>query len=271
MTVSGDKVNVIYTSTIDGVSSDSALAEDGGRNITIGFGTLGDEFDAALLGHKKGDNYTVSVNYAEDYYDEDRAGKTAEFDVTVQGIYELPELTDEFVAANNREGLNSVEEYKQYLRDHYYNEALKKAVASSLSGNSAVNAYPEGYVENVRDTLAEQYKAQYDSQAAQFQMYGIDPGTEYEMYGYETEEAFNAFLDDMARDKAAYALELDYIFKDAGLTNTRDEVKNYWANQGYMDDGFDGLVENFGYPYVAQSALQAKVLDYLITNVNVTE
>lgn len=271
MTVSGDKVNVTYTSTLDGVSSDSALAEEGGRNLTIGFATLGEEFDEALLGRKKGDNFTVSVNYAEDYYDEDRAGKTAEYDVTVQGIYELPEITDEFIAANNREGLNTVEEYKQYLRDHYYDESIKRAVASSLSTNSAVAAYPEGYVENVRETLAEQYKAQYDSQSAQFQMYGLDPGTEYEMFGYETEEAYNAFLEEQAKEKAAYALELDYIFKDAGLTNTKDEVKAYWADRGYMDAGFDSLVKEFGYPYVAQSALQAKVLDYLATNANVTE
>ena len=144
-------------------------------------------------------------------------------------------------------------------------------MASSLSANSVVAAYPEGYVENVRDTLAEQYKAQYDSQSAQFQMYGLDPGTEYEMFGYETEEAYNAFIDEQAKEKAAYALELDYIFKDAGLTNTKDEVKAYWADRGYMDAGFDSLVKEFGYPYVAQSALQAKVLDYLVTNANVTE
>ena len=52
---------------------------------------------------------------------------------------------------------------------------------------------------------------------------------------------------------------------------TKDEVKAYWADRGYMDAGFDSLVKEFGYPYVAQSALQAKVLDYLVTNVNVTE
>ena len=72
---------------------------------------------------------------------------TAVYEVTLEGIYVTPELTDEFVAANTEYA--TVTEYRQSIIDTYYDRSLRSALSSSLSENSAVSVYPEKYIDNL--------------------------------------------------------------------------------------------------------------------------
>ncbi|MHB0913632.1 MAG: trigger factor [Armatimonadota bacterium] len=55
-------------------------------------------FDEAVKGLKVGERKTFSLPYPEDFEDKDLAGKTVQFDLSVEGIRErkVPELNDEF-------------------------------------------------------------------------------------------------------------------------------------------------------------------------------
>lgn len=263
----GDRVNVSYTSTIDGVSYNEALASDGGVDMVIDNETISAEFDSAIVGHKKGDSFSVKVAFADDDADPERAGKTAVYEVTLEGIYVTPELTDEFVAENTE--YSTVAEYRQSIIDSYYDRNLRSAISSSLSENSAVNAYPEKYIDNLTKVYNDQYEKQLESYK---QYFGSDLyGSVYEMAGYTDQASYDAMLRDRAREDTAYAMELEYIFKQSGLTNTEDEVRQYYADQGMSTDDIDSAVEAYGRGYLAQAALQSKAMDYLVENVTITD
>ena len=263
----GDKVNVSYTSTIDGVSYNEALASDGGADMVIDNETISAEFDSAIVGHKKGDTFSVKVAFADDDADPGRAGKTAVYEVTLEGIYVTPELTDEFVAANTEYA--TVTEYRQSIIDTYYDRSLRSALSSSLSENSAVSVYPEKYIDN----LAKVYNNQYEQQLESYQQYfGTELyGSVYEMAGCTDQASYDAMLRDKAREDTAYAMELEYVFKQAGLINTEAEVRQYYTDQGMTKDDIDSAIEAYGIGYLAQSVLQNKAMDYLVENVTITD
>ena len=263
----GDKVNVSYTSTIDGVSYNEALAADGGEDMVIDNEKISAEFDSAIVGHKKGDSFSVSVAFADDDPDPDRAGKTAVYEVTLEGIYVTPELTDEFIATNTE--YSTVSEYRQSIIDSYYDSNLRAAISSSLSENSAVSVYPEKYISNLTKVYNDQYEQQLESYK---QYFGSDLyGSVYEMAGYTDQASYDAMLRDRAKEDTAYAMELEYVFKQSGMTNTKDEVRQYFIDQGMSTDDIDSAAEAYGMGYLAQAALQGKAMDYLAENVTITE
>ena len=263
----GDKVNVSYTSTIDGVSYNEALAADGGEDMVIDNEKISAEFDSAIVGHKKGDSFSVSVAFADDDPDPDRAGKTAVYEVTLEGIYVTPELTDEFIATNTE--YSTVSEYRQSIIDSYYDSNLRAAISSSLSENSAVSVYPENYISNLTKVYNDQYEQQLESYK---QYFGSDLyGSVYEMAGYTDQASYDAMLRDRAKEDAAYAMELEFVFKQSGMTNTKDEVRQYFIDQGMSTDDIDSAAEAYGMGYLAQAALQGKAMDYLAENVTITE
>ena len=263
----GDRVNVSYTSTIDGVSYNEALASDGGVDMVIDNETISAEFDSAIVGHKKGDSFSVKVAFADDDADPERAGKTAVYEVTLEGIYVTPELTDEFVAENTE--YSTVAEYRQSIVDSYYDRNLRSALNSSLSENSAVSVYPEKYVANLTKVYNDQYEQQLESYKQYFgtELYG----SVYEMAGFTDQASYDAMLRDRAREDTAYAMEFEYVFKQAGLSNTEDEVRQYYIDQGMTTEDIDSAVKAYGLGYLAQMSLQDKAMDYLVENVTITD
>lgn len=84
----GDTVNIDYVGTVDGVEFDGGNTQGEGTQLTIGSGSYIDDFEEQLIGHHVGDTVTVKVTFPEDYGKEDLNGKDAEFEVTINGIYE---------------------------------------------------------------------------------------------------------------------------------------------------------------------------------------
>ena len=83
----GDKVNIDYTGYIDGTAFSGGSTNGNGADLTIGSGTYIDDFEDQLIGAHPGDQVTVNVTFPDTYNNSDLAGKDAEFDVTVNGIY----------------------------------------------------------------------------------------------------------------------------------------------------------------------------------------
>ncbi len=74
-------------------------------SVDVGSGSLGDEFEAKLIGLKKGDKTLYEVDFPPDYPNPVMAGKKVEFKVDVKGVKERikPEVDDEFVKDVNGE------------------------------------------------------------------------------------------------------------------------------------------------------------------------
>lgn len=84
----GDKVNIDYVGTVDGVEFEGGNTNGTGTDLTIGSGSYIDDFEDQLIGAHPGDTVEVNVTFPEDYGNEELNGKDAVFTVTVNGIYE---------------------------------------------------------------------------------------------------------------------------------------------------------------------------------------
>ncbi len=85
----GDKVNIDYVGSVDGVEFSGGNTRGNGADLIIGSHMYIDDFEEQLIGHKAGDEVDVEVTFPEVYKNNpDLAGKDALFKVTINGIYE---------------------------------------------------------------------------------------------------------------------------------------------------------------------------------------
>lgn len=83
----GDKINLDYVGTIDGVEFEGGNTYSSGTDLVIGSHTAIDDFEEQLIGRHPGDRVDVVVTFPEDYGDEKLNGKQALFECIINGIY----------------------------------------------------------------------------------------------------------------------------------------------------------------------------------------
>lgn len=269
VTASGNKISLSYTASIGGVSYNEVTQQD----YTIGSGVVSDLFDEILIDHKPGDHYQTEIAYPADYPKTDFAGVTFTYDITIHGIYVAPEFTDELVAVNFSSIATTAEGYREYLVQQYYDENLRNAITDSLTNGGTVLDYPADYLGNVEKIYLAQNMQQYNQYNQMFYeslgYYAYN--SVYEMYGFATEEEYLASVHSMASNDVAYFLAVMTVFKNEGMTNTRDEVMNYYFEQGYDAASFQALETQYHFNYLAQMALADKVTRYLADTVTIID
>ncbi len=266
--VDGDKLSISYTSTLDGADYISA---DEPTDYTLGSATISEDFDEALVGRVPGEVVNVSVTFPDDYSDEAAAGKTADFEVHVHGIYTSPDFDDEYVKTYHSDVASTTEEYRQSLIDTHYNSNFEKELESSLSMNSVVSKLPTAYMNNLKRVIADQERSYMISM---YQMFGMEAptGPTWEMMGAASEEEFDATLAEQAKEQASKDLEIQYLFEKWGLSFTEADVRNYYISEGNFDDSaFTEAVAANGIGFYAQQYMKKMVIDKLKETVKVNE
>ncbi|WP_114191552.1 trigger factor [Edaphovirga cremea] len=125
-----DRVTVDFNGSIDGEEFDGGKASD--FVLAMGQGRMIPGFEEGILGHKAGEEFTINVNFPEDYHAENLKGKAAQFAIVLKKVEqrELPELTEEFI---KRFGVadGSVEGLRAEVRKNMERE-LKGAVRNRI-------------------------------------------------------------------------------------------------------------------------------------------
>ena len=261
-----DKVKLRYSSVMDGADYDASAEE--GEDMKLGDETISADFDAALVGHAAGDSYTVDITFPADDVDADRAGKTATYTVSVDGIYDIPELTDELVSANSA-GYATVEEYKQSIIDKYYKANLREAVNKAVSDNVAIKNFPTKYSRNLEKVLDSQYQDKMEQYAQYFgQSFYTEP---YQLLGLSSEDEYASHLTEEAEEQTKMSVAAQCIFKGEGMTVSEEAVTEFYTEQGYGSADLEAFIDRYGKGYVYQNYVVNKAMDYMYENVNVTE
>ncbi|MGN0325396.1 MAG: hypothetical protein ACI4DW_03720 [Lachnospiraceae bacterium] len=268
-TTSENKISLSYDATIGGVSYNSVQQQD----YTIGSGSVSDQFDELLPGHNPGDNFQADITYPADYYDTELAGVTVTYNITIHGIYVVPEFTDELVAENFSSIASSAEEYRTYLTEEYFKSNLKDAITDSLTNGCTVLQYPQDYLANVEKIYLAQNENQFNYYNQMFysSLGSYAYNSVYEMYGFTSDEEYRSSVHSMAQSDVAFYLSVMTVYAGEGMTNTKEDVMNYYYEQGYDDASFQELLTQYGYNYLAQMALADKVTNYLVDTVTITE
>lgn len=171
----GDVVNIDYDGTIDGAEFDGGSST--GYNLTIGSGSFIDGFEDGLIGKKVGATVSLNLTFPDDYSNTDVAGKDVVFKVTINSIEELvtPELTDDWVAEQNIDGVTTADEYREYTKKQLltqaqstYDSDVQSAITTYLQDNCTFRKDPpQAMVDRFSDYVLDYY-TQYANQ------YGMD-------------------------------------------------------------------------------------------------
>ena len=267
----GDKINLDYVGTIDGVEFSGGNSEGKGRDLTIGSHTFTGDFEQQLIGHGIGDNVTVNVTFPEDYQAADLAGKDAQFDCVINGIYVKPEFNDEFVATYLSDNAGTVEEYKQYLKDTNFESNVNSWIDDYLDDNTTAVSYPGKYLKQLK--AVQKYTAmqsfEYMNQIYT-QMYGQGYSDFFDYEG-KTEEEYDKSLIETCQETEKKLLAYQAIMEKEGIRYTIDDYKKELIETEGSDESFANQVEQYGEPYLIQTMYRDKAIEIIKDNAVFTD
>ena len=260
-------VALTYKVSVDGTELEDYASE--AASYSLSSGKFGTDFSDKIAELKVGDLFDFNITFADDFSDENLAGKTANFSGQVDSVDVVPELTDEFVAEKLTDYMGETEYpktvagLKDFIANNVYTQNLENYVDTWISDNTTVKSYPFFYTKNlyyVTDNMYKNYVNQMNS------MYGSEVyASPVELLGLDSESAYKKKLKTDSKDNAKYRLAYQAIFEMEGLPAITEADVRAYAEEQSQD--YDTMVQNYGYNYIAQSALREKAFDKVMTYV----
>ena len=205
----------------------------------------------------------MNVTFPEEYPNNpDLAGKAAAFAVTVNGIEELPEFNDEFVKTNLSENAQTVEEYKQYLKDTNYKNNLASAVSKYISDNISADNYPTAYLKQLKALQMTLNEEEFNYMAQMYAQYGMNfsYGSVMEYKGAANTEEYEKVLEEDAKKFCLNNMAYQDLAAQAGITVTDEDYETFKTENGVTEE----IEETYGRPYLIQQyILPEKVETYI--------
>lgn len=244
----GDFAIIDFAGTVDGEAFSGG--EGKGYPLEVGSNSFIPGFEDQLVGLSKGDATDVEVTFPEEYFVKELAGKDAVFKVNIQDvkIKELPELTDEYVAANSE--FKTVEEMRANYKERMQKAAEENAKAAyehALIDAAVANAkftVPPIMIEDRISQMVDEMKMSLESRKLTLDMYmqytGLDMDKIRENQRPVAEENVKT---DLVLDAIAKAenIQVDMADVDAEIAAISaqhgasvDEVKKIIKNNGTM-------------------------------------
>lgn len=167
----GDTVIIDFKGYIDNVPFDGGEAK--GYELKLGSNSFIPGFEDQLVGIKAEQEKEISVTFPENYV-ENLAGKEAKFAIKCHEVKEtvLPELNEEFVQELSLDGITTVEQYREKVKQDLI--AKKENEAKANRFNAIVDKCVENATVDIADLLLEnEAKAQIDSLKKQVESNGL--------------------------------------------------------------------------------------------------
>ncbi len=263
-----DYVSIDLSASVDGQPVEDAQAS--GLSYQVGSESLLDGLDQALIGMSAGESATYSTELAGGEF----AGREADVTVTVHSVKvkEVPGLDDDFaqlasefdtlgeLRANTRAQLERMKSTQQVV------QARDRALDALL--DKVDIPLPEGVV-------AEEAKHNRDSLLQQLERAGATLDGYLEMSN-QTEEQFDADVEQRARRAVKVSLVLDQLARDEELNVDPAELSAYVTRQaeqmGVAPERLaQQLAEDGRLPAAAAEVLRGKAMNLIAERVKVTD
>ena len=174
-----DVANIDFEGFIDGEAFEGGKAE--GFDLTLGSHSFIDNFEDQIVGHKKGDEFDVTVMFPENYGAENLAGKPAIFKVKVNSIKrkEEAELNDDLA---KELGYDSLEDLKVKTRESL-TKREETRINNEFKGKVVEAVVANTNVEVPAELTNREVEYQINRFAQQLQMQGISLEQYFQMTG----------------------------------------------------------------------------------------
>lgn len=261
---------ISFVGTVDGEPYEGNVVDK--YLYELGKGQMPPEFDAALLGHKPGDEvkveFTVPETGAPEY-----VGKKAGFDVTIHEIKAkaLPAVDDEF--ASNVGGFETADELRADIRTRL--DENKAAGHTRMIEREARGALAERLVGDIPDVMID---ARTESLTEDFFGSLKERGIAMEEYIEATGVPIEQIRDDISKEarlQVREELALEALSRSLGMDITEDDITEELSRN--LDEGEtpeqlrEQLRRNGALPLLREQIARRKALRWLMDNVKVNE
>ncbi len=221
----GDTAVIDFEGFVDGVAFEGGKAE--GYNLSLGSGNFIPGFEEQIVGHTAGEEFSINVQFPENYASEELKGKAAEFKIVLHEIKtkELPEVDDEFVQdVSDKETLGEYrEELKETVGKRLVDEA-EKDVDDQISAKLMElleGEIPEAMFENQTNDMIRDFEMRLRSQ-------GMDMKTYMQYMGMDVNALKGVYRED-AEKRVKLRLALETIARKENIEVTEADLDEEYA------------------------------------------
>lgn len=232
----GDTVVIDFEGFKDKVAFDGGKADN--YELVIGSHSFIPGFEEQVIGMKSEETKDINVTFPEDYHVEELKGAPVVFKVTVHEIKKkvLPTLDDEFVKELKIENVETVDAYKEHVKESILSG--KKAEAERKADEKLLNALCDEATINIPSVMIEkETEAMLNDQAARLQYQGI-PFDQYLKIIGQTREDIKKQLEESATARIKTTLCLEEVAKLENLEASDEDIEKYYDDmaKGYGMD-----------------------------------
>ncbi len=270
----GDTVNIDFVGKMDGEAFNGGSGTN--YDLVLGSGSFIDGFEDQLIGAKKGDKLEVNVTFPDSYPNNpDLAGKPAVFDVTVNKVSTMPELTDAWVKEHAEDmGSKAADvasfrvEQQALLQaqvDYQYDNTIQMDALQQIVDQS------EFTISDEMQKYAEDYVISQEIQSGK--QYGYGLADMLNMYGMSVDD-FKKEISSYATDYAKQRMAVAAIANEQGIKSNDtliDELAQQLSGLSGKELNKIQLIEQYGGDAVKEEAVNKAVLDYVQSQIKVVE
>ena len=262
-----DFVNVDFVGKIDGAefAGSSTDPASGGANIFLGSNSFVPGFEEGIIGMKPGETKIITVTFPLEYINE-LAGKTAEFQIVLNCLKTLPQITDDLIKKYTT--YTSIEDYKTAIRTNmeitsnakikaqFESDVLDRLIEGCSFDYDILKPQIEKYIESMTKhymAMAEQYLMDYSQFITTY--FGITP------------EVFNEELPIVAE----YNVKLEKVLIEIANTEQlsvsdneyTDYVNNILITSGY--ESIEAIEKDYTTEYIKESIMIEKARELVLS------
>lgn len=228
----GDQVTIDFVGKKDGEPFEGGSGEN--YPLELGSNTFIPGFEEQLVGVKTDDVKDVTVTFPEDYQAADLAGKEAVFTVTVHDIKykDRPEVNDELIAQLKRDGVETVEKFKEVTKEDLTKERERAAdekftndLMETISDNATVEI-PAVMIENEVDNLYRDFTNRMQQSGFIAEQYFAATG--------QTEADLKATMRPDAQRRVKGSLVLDAVIKAENIEISDEDVEKEYTEMSTL-------------------------------------
>lgn len=272
MVKTGDTIDVSFNATIDGNAYADGSTNGKTLKCILGSETLPGDLEQKIMGHKTGEDFDVTVSFADDFANEDMAGKDVVYTVNIAGVYKKGEFNDEFIKTNYGDSAGSAQEFLEKYRLSVAEEAFDNYVKDFIIEESEVITYPTSYTKKAETVLEGREYQQYLALNQAFvNLNGTKAYNSILEMKNMTESQYKEHIKSMAREEVKTDLVYQALYEKFGLSFDETIINEVVTSLGYAEDEYEEAEKRYGKPYLRREAMHKLVDKYLVENFNLSE
>lgn len=267
----GDKVQLNYSGSVDGVIFDGGTAEN--QTLDLGSKSFIEGFEEQVVGMKAGEHRDITVTFPTEYHSEQLAGAEAIFAIDLLSVKdkELPTIDDDFAADSTE--FDTLAELKADFREKLEKQA-QSANKNDLDDLVLTKAVENAEVDIPRAMVETQINYELQQMEYSLMYQGLDLKSYMEYTGLDMPGLRKQF-EEVAERKVKAQLVFEAI-KDKEKIDVSDaeideEIKKLAEAGKKEPDEYKASMKEEQMEYIKDRALTNKLVDFVVGSAIITE